>query len=230
MDIYPALDIQGGRVARAQGRRAEPRTALAELTRGGARWIHLVDFDRAYGRSANPQIIEDLLRAVPPRVATQVGGGLALEIDVDQMFTWGATRVIIGPRGALDAALVDRLVARHSAARLAAGIDAREGRVAPRGTAEISPVTARQLAERVRDQGIRTIVYNDVGRDGTLQGPDVDGAGGLAALGLDVIVSGGVGSLDDLVAARAAGLAGVIVGRALHEGRFTLAEALACVA
>ena len=93
-----------------------------------------------------------------------------------------------------------------------------------------SRASALELARRVRDQGARTVIYTDVARDGTLAGPDVDGARGIAALGLEVIASGGIASLDDLRRVREAGLAGAIVGRALHEGRFTIAEALACAA
>jgi phosphoribosylformimino-5-aminoimidazole carboxamide ribotide isomerase len=129
----------------------------------------------------------------------------------------------------VDAGVVDRLLARHGAARLAVGIDARQGRVAPRGTKEILELTAIDLAQRVSRQGIRTIIYNEVTRDGMLSGPDIEGAKKIAGLGVDVIVSGGVGSLDDLRAARGAGLAGVCVGRALYDGRFTIAEALACL-
>lgn len=227
MELYPAVDIEGGRVARAHGTAADPIVALAEFTRAGTRWIHLVDMDRAYGRGDNHEIIGAILNAAKVRV--QVGGGLFREIDIDKMFTHGATRVIIGPRGAVDSGIVERLLARHGATRLAVGIDAKHGRVAPRGTADILDLTAVELATRVARQGIHTIIYNAVTRDGALTGPDIEGAGQLAALGLDVIVSGGVGSLNDLRAAREAGLAGACVGRALYDGRFTVAEALACV-
>ncbi len=231
MELYPAVDIEGGRVARAHGAMAEPLAALDAFTRAGTRWIHLVDMDRAYGRPDNHDVIGAVLKAANVRV--QVGGGLFREIDIDQMFTLGATRVVIGPRGAVDngGGLVERLVARHGATRLAVGIDAKNGRVAPRGggTADILDLTARELARRVARFGIRTIIYNEVTRDGKLTGPDIAGARQLAELGLDVIVSGGVGSLDDLRAARAAQLAGACVGRALYDGKFTIAEALACL-
>jgi phosphoribosylformimino-5-aminoimidazole carboxamide ribotide isomerase len=229
VELYPAVDIEGGRVARAQGAMAQPLVALDSFTRAGTRWIHLVDMDRAYGRQDNHALIEAVLQAAAVHV--QVGGGLFREIDIDQMFTLGATRVVIGPRGAVDAGLVERMVARHGPTRLAVGIDAKDGRVAPRGTAEILDLTARDLALRVAQLGIRTIIYNEVTRDGKLSGPDIAGARQLAALGegLDVIVSGGVGSLDDLRAAKAARLAGACVGRALYEGKFTIAEALACL-
>lgn len=227
MELYPAVDIEGGRVVRAHGAVAEPLAALDAFTRAGTRWIHLVDMDRAYGRADNHELIGAVLQAAAVKV--QVGGGLFREIDIDQMFTLGATRVVIGPRGAVDSALVQRLVARHSATRLAVGIDAKDGHVAPRGTTDILDCTAQELARRMLRLGIRTIIYNEVTRDGKMTGPDIEGAQQLAALGVDVIVSGGVGSLDDLRAARAAQLAGVCVGRALYDGKFTIAEALACL-
>lgn len=228
MELYPAVDLEGGRVVRAHGDMAEPLRALAELTRAGARWIHLVDMDRAYARgSDNQPLMQAVINAATVRV--QVGGGLFREIDIDQMFTLGAARVIIGPRGAVDGGLVERLLARHGASRLAVGIDAKQGHVAPRGTTEILALSARDLATRVARQGIRTIIYNEVTRDGMMTGPDIEGAKQIADLGVDVIVSGGVGSLEDLRAARGAGLAGVCVGRALYDGRFTIAEALACL-
>jgi len=216
-------------VVRAHGAGAEPLRALAAFTNAGARWIHLVDMDRAYGRPDNHELIGAVLAAA--RIPVQVGGGLFRETDIEQMFTLGATRVVIGPRGAVDSGLVERLIARHGATRLAVGIDAKGGRVAPRGTKDILDLTARELATRVAGLGIRTIIYNEVTRDGKMTGPDIAGARELATLGgqLDVIVSGGVGSLDDLRAARAAGLAGACVGRALYDGKFTVAEALACL-
>jgi len=227
VELYPAVDVEGGRVARAHGAMAEPLAALDWFTRAGAHWIHLVDMDRAYGRKDNARILAAVLKAA--NVNVQVGGGLFKETDIDQMFTLGATRVVIGPRGAVDSGLVARLLARHGAERLAVGIDAKDGRVAPRGTSDVLDLTARQLAARVAGLGIRTIIYNEVTRDGKLTGPDVGGARQLAQLGLAVIVSGGVGSLDDLRAARAAGLAGACVGRALYDEKFTIAEALACL-
>lgn len=227
MELYPAVDIEGGRVARAHGAMTEPVAALDAFTRAGTRWIHLVDMDRAYGRPDNHELIGAVLRAATVQI--QVGGGLFQEADIDQMFTLGATRVVIGPRGAVDSGLVQRLVARYGATRLAAGIDAKDGRVAPRGTKDILDLTTVELAKRVARIGIRTVIYNEVSRDGKMTGPDIEGAKQLAALGLGVIVSGGVGSLDDLRAARAARLAGACVGRALYDGKFTIAEALACL-
>jgi len=230
VELYPAVDVQGGRVARAPAALADPLAALERCARAGARWAHFVDLDRAFGRGANDDVTRACVRA--PGMRVQVGGGVSTEAAVDELLSWGAARVVLGAAAAADAGLVDRLLARHGADRVAVAIDARDGQLAPRGGAQGAPPIAVQgLARRLRAQGARTIVYTDVTRDGTLGGPDLAGARALGAtLDLEVIVSGGFASLDDLRAARAAGLAGAIVGRALHEARFTLAEALACIA
>ena len=229
MEVYPAVDVQGGRVARAAAT-VDPVALVHRYARDGARWIHFVDLDRALGQGENRGLARRVM--AESTVQVQVGGGLTTDAEIAEALTWGARRVVIGSAGALDAELVARLVARHGADRLAVGIDARNGRVAPRGSKMVLDVSPLEVAERVRPVGARTIVYADAERDGTLTGPDVEGAGAIAALGggLQVVVSGGVGSLDDLRRVRDAGLAGAIVGRALHEGRFTLREALACAA
>ncbi len=240
MELYPAVDVQGGRVVRlrqgaadqATAYDADPLTALERIVRAGARWVHFVDLDRALGRGSNRAVARAFLAAAAPPLRVQAGGGLRTEDAIDEMLAWGAARVVIGTKAATDPALVERLLARHGAERLAVGIDARDGRVAVRGWTEVFDLTPVELATRVLGQGARTVIYTDVARDGMLAGPDLAGARVLAALdpGLEVIASGGVASLDDLRAVRAAGLGGAIVGRALYEGKFTLAEALACVA
>jgi phosphoribosylformimino-5-aminoimidazole carboxamide ribotide isomerase len=236
VELYPAVDVQGGRVVRLRQGEARRATAYADdpvavaqqIARAGARWMHFVDLDRAFGTGDNRELARRLLSAVTVQV--QVGGGLRTEEAIEEMLAWGASRVVIGTKAATDPALVETLLARYGAERLAVGIDSKDGRVAMRGWTEVFDLTALQLAERVRDQGARTAIYTDVARDGMLAGPDVDGARAIAAFGLDVIASGGVASLDDLRTIRDAGLAGAIVGRALYEGRFTLAEALRCIA
>jgi len=236
VELYPAVDVQGGRVVRlrqGEAHRAtayarDPLTVARRFTRAGARWVHFVDLDRALGVGDNRALAQRFLSAA--QVKVQVGGGLRTEEAIDEMLGWGATRVVIGTKAATDPGIVERLLARHGAERLAVGIDAKQGRVAVRGWTEVFDLTTLELARRVRAQGARTAIYTDVARDGMLAGPDVDGACAIAALGLDVIASGGVASLDDLRRIRDAGLAGAIVGRALYEGRFTLAEALRCIA
>ena len=208
---------------------ADDPVALArEFARSGARWVHFVDLDRALGTGDNRALAERLLAETP--IAVQVGGGLGTQRAIEEMLGWGAARVVIGARAASDAALLARLFARHGATRLVVGIDALRGRVAPRGSTEMLDLSALELARRAQAHGARSVVYTDVERDGALAGPDLPGACALAALGLEVIASGGIAALDDLRQVKAAGLAGAIVGRALYEGRFTLAEALACVA
>lgn len=209
-------------------RAAEDPIALArEFARAGARWLHVVDLDRAFGRGDNRALARRLLAAAP--VSVQVGGGLGTARAVEEMLEWGAARVVIGGRAAADAGLVARLLKRHGPARLAVGIDALGGRVAPRGTTDVLDVSPLALGHELCARGARTVIYTDVERDGTLSGPDIGGARALAALGLDVIASGGIAALEDLRQVQGAGLAGAIVGRALHDGRFTLAEALACI-
>jgi phosphoribosylformimino-5-aminoimidazole carboxamide ribotide isomerase len=235
VELYPAVDVQGGRVVRLRQGDAHQSTAYADdplaqaqaFVQDGARWVHFVDLDRAFGRGDNRDLARGFLAAAPTRV--QVGGGLRSAEAIEEMLAWGAARVVIGTKAATDPALVDTLLARHGPERLAIGIDARDGQVAVRGWTETFDLTALELAQRVRRQGARTVIYTDVARDGMLTGPDLGGARAIAALGLEVIASGGVATLADLGAVRDAGLAGAIVGRALYEGRFTVREALACL-
>jgi phosphoribosylformimino-5-aminoimidazole carboxamide ribotide isomerase len=234
VELYPAVDIQGGRVVRLRQGEAHRATAYGddpvavarEFARAGARWVHFVDLDRAFGHGDNRALARRFLAAVEVKV--QVGGGLRTEEAIEEVLAWGAARVVIGTKAATDAGIVERLLARHGPERLVVGIDAKNGQVAVRGWTEVFDLTAIELADRVKRQGARTVIYTDVARDGMLVGPDVAGARAIAALGLDVIASGGVASLDDLRQIRDGGLAGAIVGRALYEGRFTLSEALQC--
>jgi phosphoribosylformimino-5-aminoimidazole carboxamide ribotide isomerase len=236
VELYPAVDVQGGRVVRLRQGDAHRSTAYAEdpvtvvrqFARDGARWVHFVDLDRALGQGDNRALARRVLGEAGLRI--QVGGALRHAAAIDEMLAWGATRVVIGTQAATDPAVVAQLMAQHGAARLAVGIDVKDGQAAVRGGTEVFDLSALELARRVQAQGVRTVIYTDVDRDGMLAGPDVDGARAVAALGLDVIASGGVASLDDVRRLRAAELAGVVIGRALYEGRFTLAEALACSA
>jgi phosphoribosylformimino-5-aminoimidazole carboxamide ribotide isomerase len=226
VELYPAVDVQGGRVARSAA--PDPLAVARQFARDGARWVHFVDLDRALGTGDNRELARRFVTGA--ELLVQVGGALGTEPAIAEMLAWGASRVVVGTRAALDERMVGRLLARHGADRLAIGIDARDGRVAARGSTTVVDMLPVELARRVLSLGARTVIYTDAARDGTLSGPDLDGARAIAALGLDVIVSGGVASLEDLRRAADVGLAGVIVGRALHEGRFTLAEALACAA
>jgi phosphoribosylformimino-5-aminoimidazole carboxamide ribotide isomerase len=234
VDLFPAIDIRHGRVVRLSQGEATRQTVYGEdpvavaerFADEGAAWIHLVDLDRAFGEGENLSLVRRIVDLVGGRVRVQLGGGLRTVALVREGIEQGVTRAVIGTAAAIDPAVVSDAVAVLGADRIAVGIDAREGRVAIRGWTETSDLTAEALARRVAGEGVRTVVYTDVARDGMLTGPDLDGARRLQATGVGVIASGGIAGAGDIRAAREAGLTGAIVGRALYEGRLTLVEAL----
>jgi phosphoribosylformimino-5-aminoimidazole carboxamide ribotide isomerase len=234
VDLLPAIDIRNGRVVRlSQGERArqtvygdDPLSVAERFVDQGARWIHLVDLDRAFGAGDNQPIISAIADRLATRVQLQLGGGLRSGDLIRAGLDLGLARVVIGTAAAIDSTFVPEMVASLGAERLAVGIDARDGRVALRGWTETSSRRAEDLARQVVRDGIQTIIYTDIGRDGMLAGPDLAGAVELRATGAGVVVSGGVSSSSDIRAACQAGLAGVIIGKALHEGRIDLAEAI----
>ena len=238
MDLFPAIDIRHGRVVRLSQGEATRQTvygddpvAVAErFAEQGAAWIHVVDLDRAFGDGENLALVRTIVAQMGASVRVQLGGGLRTLARIRDGLDQGVARVVLGTAAALDPGVVTAAVAAAGAERIAVGIDARAGRVTIRGWTETSELTPEALARRVAGEGVRTIIYTDVARDGMLTGPDLDGARRLQAAGLGVIASGGVAGLADIRAAREAGLAGVIVGRALYEGRLGLPEALEAAA
>lgn len=238
MDLFPAIDIRHGRVVRLSQGEATRQTVYGEdpvavaerFVEQGASWIHVVDLDGAFGQGENLDLVRRVVARAGRRARVQLGGGLRTVERVRQGLDQGASRVVIGTAAAVDPTVVPAAIAAAGAERIAVGIDARDGRVAIRGWTETSALTAEALAGRVVGQGVRTLVYTDVARDGMLAGPDLEGARRLQATGAAVIVSGGISGLDDLVAVRRAGLAGAIIGRALYEGRILLSEALEAAA
>jgi phosphoribosylformimino-5-aminoimidazole carboxamide ribotide isomerase len=238
VDLYPAIDIRHGRVVRlSQGEPTrqtvygdDPVAVADHFAEQGAEWIHVVDLDRAFGDGENLALVRRIVARAGWRVKVQLGGGLRSVEQVRAGLEQGVSRVVLGTAAALDPAIVPAVLAAEGVDRIAIGIDARDGRVAIRGWTETSSLTADALARRVASDGARTIIYTDVARDGMLEGPDLEGARRLQRTGAAVIASGGVGGVADVRAAREAGLAGMIVGRALYEGRFGLAEALEAAA
>jgi phosphoribosylformimino-5-aminoimidazole carboxamide ribotide isomerase len=238
VDLFPAIDIRHGRVVRLSQGEATRQTVYGEdpvavaerFVEQGAAWIHVVDLDRAFGDGDNLALVRRIVARAGRCARVQLGGGLRTAERVREGLDQGASRVVIGTAAAVDPSVVSAAVAAAGAERIAVGIDARNGRVAIRGWTEISGLTADELARRVVGEGVRTLVYTDVARDGMLTGPDLDGARRLQATGAAVIASGGISGLADLVAVRRAGLAGAIVGRALYEGRIQLSEALEAAA
>lgn len=239
MDLYPAIDLLDGRAVRLyQGDYAretvynnDPVAQAHEFAAAGARWIHVVDLDAARtGTPRNKDVIAAICDAVD--VPIQTGGGVRSDEAADALFEAGVARVVLGTAALEDPDLVRRLASRHA---VAVGLDARGREVAVRGWEEGSGKDLLDVARGFADAGVEALIVTEIGRDGTLEGPDLEGLGEvLESTELPVIASGGVGSLADLVALeelRSVGrrLSGVIVGRALYEGAFTLRDALGAV-
>jgi phosphoribosylformimino-5-aminoimidazole carboxamide ribotide isomerase len=238
VELYPAIDIRSGRVVRLiQGEATrqtvygdDPASVAETFVNAGARWIHVVDLDRAFGDGDNEAAVRRLIERVAGRARIQAGGGFRTLELIQRGMALGLSRVVVGTAAATDPGFLSAVTAQVRAERLAVGVDVRGGRVALRGWTETSSLTAAELVRRALDAGIRTLIYTDVARDGTLEGPDVGGALQLQEEGAAVILSGGVASPADIQRAAEAGLAGAIVGRALYEGRFDLPQALRAAA
>jgi phosphoribosylformimino-5-aminoimidazole carboxamide ribotide isomerase len=199
----------------------------------GAQWIHVVDLDAARtGQPANLAVIESIVAAVPCPV--QAGGGVRSAAAAGALLLAGAARVVIGTAAVEDPGLVDDLCTIHPG-HIAVGLDARGREVAVRGWTEGSGRDLLELTRRFEASGVSALVITEIARDGTMEGPSLDQLREvLGATELPVIASGGIGGLGDLQAlagleAEGRGLHGAIVGRALYEHRFSLAEALAAV-
>ncbi len=240
MILFPAIDIKGGKCVRLlRGEMStatvfndDPAAQAASFFAAGCRWVHVVDLDGAFaGRSENVAAVKDILAAArDSRAAVQLGGGIRDRRSVDDWLEHGVARVILGTAALRDPALVKAACRAHPG-RIVVGIDAREGRVAIEGWAK---ATARQAIDLARDfegAGVAAIVYTDIERDGALLGVNVEATATLAKqLATPVIASGGVASLADLASLKAHesdGIAGVICGRALYDGRIDLKRALA---
>jgi phosphoribosylformimino-5-aminoimidazole carboxamide ribotide isomerase len=237
VDLFPAVDIRDGRVVRLSQGEASRETsyhddpvAQAEgFADAGARWIHVVDLDRAFGTGENLGTIRRLAERTRGRARVQVGGGVRSLDALSAVLALGVERVVLGTAAVTEPALVPAALRLAGSGRIAIGLDAKGGRIAIRGWVETTDLLVDDLCLRVLREGATTIIYPDVSRDGMLSGPDLEGAKRLQGLGAQVIASGGVSALGDLRAASAARLAGIIVGRAIYEGRFTVREALEAV-
>ena len=227
MQILPAIDIDGGRVARgARGASGDPLEEARACVAKGVGWVHVVDMDRVFGTGENDALVEQMARISEGHL--QLGGGLTGLEPIRTALGWGVGRVVVGP-SAVESGLGE-LACEVRADRLAASIDVRAGRVYARSAGRYLTTPPHILVDHAVDVGVRTVVYRDLDRDGQLEGADHHGARQLLGRGAAVMLAGGIASLDEIRQAAAAGLAGVIVGRAVHEGRFTFAEALSCLA
>jgi len=239
MWIIPAIDLKDGRCVRlTQGRMQDetvysddPVSVARRWAAAGAEWLHVVDLDAAVaGHTRNRDCIRRIVAAAG--IPVQVGGGLRTAADVDACLSIGVRRAIIGTAATGDLALLRDLCRRHPG-RIAVGIDARNGRVATHGWTRTTDIAAVDLARRVEEAGVEAIIFTDIHRDGMQTGPNIDETRRLAeAVRLPVIASGGVGSLEHIEALlplEAAGVVGVITGKALYSGavEFAAARALA---
>jgi phosphoribosylformimino-5-aminoimidazole carboxamide ribotide isomerase len=237
MILFPAIDLKGGAVVRLTRGAMESATTYGDdpaaqakkFAAQGFAWLHVVDLDGAFaGASRNTTAVEGILRAVD--LPVQLGGGIRDEARIEAWLDKGVARVILGTVAARDPDLVRR-AARRWPARVAVGIDARDGRVAVEGWAEVSELGDVELAQRFEDAGVAAIIHTNIFRDGTGAGLDVDGSLRLArAVRIPVIVSGGLGSMADierLTQPDAAILEGVVAGKALYDGRLDPEAALA---
>ena len=237
MKIYPAIDILGGKAVRLKQGRAsdatvygEPLEMAVKWVSKGAEWLHVVDLDGAFqGKPKNLDLLRDMAAAVP-NAKIQVGGGVRSMSVVESLLDAGVQRVVLGTAAVQDPDFVKHALAERKH-NIAIGIDARDGNVHVAGWTEDSHVAAVDLAQRLEDLGARLFIYTDIARDGVLEGPNIEATQELLeGTNSSVIASGGVASLTDvrrLSELHHWRLEGVIIGKALYEGRFQIEEALA---
>ena len=233
MIVIPAIDLMGGEVVRLEkgdfdtkkvyaGR---PADKAAEFVRAGATLVHVVDLD---GAKAGWPVNLDSVRAVcqVPGLEVELGGGLRSLPDIEKVLALGVKYVVVGTAAVERLGLVEA-ACKAFPGRVRAGIDARNGEVKVAGWVSGTGLAVAEVARRVKAAGVALVEYTDVGRDGMFSGVDAAGAAKLAQeAGVEVVASGGVASLADVRACREAGLAGVIVGKAIYEGRLSLQEAV----
>lgn len=236
MLIVPSIDLRGGKVVRLlQGDYAQqttydvdPRQVAHDYLAAGARWLHIVDLDGAkLGRPVQMETIRWLL-ASSSGLQVQVGGGVRTTQDVRALLDAGAARVVVGTAALENWDWFGKLVAdREFADRLVLAIDARGGVIATRGWTHSSGTRVLEIARRVRGMKLAGLLYTDIAVDGTLSGPNLARTKELVeSTDVPVIASGGVGTLDHVLALRDTGAWGVIIGRALYEGKVDLAAAV----
>lgn len=235
--VYPAIDLRQGRVVRLErgdpARQTvfghDPQAVAKRWVAAGATWLHVVNLDGAFQESGAANW-EALATLTGLGAQVQFGGGLRNLEDVERAFHHGVTRVVLGTAAVERPELVETTVARFGAAQVAVGLDARDGIVRTRGWQAEAGLETLALAQRMASVGVTTAVHTDISRDGVFAGVNAASSAELAReSGLHVIASGGVASLEDVRRAAAhaqQGVTGVIVGRALYEGRLDLAEAL----
>jgi phosphoribosylformimino-5-aminoimidazole carboxamide ribotide isomerase len=230
MILYPAIDLKDGQCVRLRQGRMEDATSFSAnpaaqakvFAEAGCEWLHIVDLNGAFeGRPVNAEAVREIVASRQSSVVSkiQLGGGIRDLVTIESWLSLGIARVILGTVAVKNPALV-REACQNFPGQIAVGIDAKDGFVATEGWAEVSQITALDLAKRFEDAGVAAIIHTDIARDGEMQGPNLEATVALAeAVSIPVIVSGGVASLEDLRRIRShAKLNGAIVGRAIYEG------------
>ncbi len=235
MQLYPAIDMKGGKCVRLRQGSFDKVTIysdtpadMAELwVSQGASFLHLVDLDGALaGRSVNEEAIRAVLSRV--EVPVQLGGGIRSRESVEYLLSLGITRCIIGTKAVERPEFIRELVEEFGPDRIVIGVDAKDGMVAVEGWEKVSTLPALDLCMQMKEYGAAHIVYTDIPRDGMLTGPNVTYTKLLTEkTGLDVIASGGVSCMEDLVRLSESGIRGAIIGKAIYENRISLPEAAA---
>ena len=232
MKLFPAIDLLGGLVVRLEEGKRERATVfhhrpielVAELAQGGADRLHVVDLDGAFGEPRQLALLASLIAASP--IPVEVGGGIRDRAAIDSVVALGAAFVVLGTAAVRSPALVEHACRAHPG-RIIVAVDARDGIVAVEGWTISGGITARDLTARAAAWGAAAVLYTDIARDGLTRGPNVEATAALTrAADIPVIASGGVGSLDDIARLRDAGIPAAVVGRALYDGRFTVADAV----
>jgi len=233
MVIYPAIDLKGKKCVRLVQGKFDDMTVYSDnpvnmahkWENMGAEYLHLVDLDGArLGQPKNIDIISEV--AASAKIPVQMGGGIRSMEMIEKILSAGIQRVILGTSAVKQPELVKEALEKHGD-RIAIGIDAKDGLVAIEGWEQTSGFTAVDFAIKMKNMGAKTIIYTDISRDGMLSGPNLEAMAVMAeAVGIDVIASGGVGSLEDIKNLKKTGVYGVIVGKALYAGNIDLKEAL----
>ena len=237
MLVLPAVDIKGGRCVRLlRGERGSEKVYFDDPVRAalvwqdeGARLVHVVDLDGAWeGMPKNWKVVSRILKAV--EVPIQLGGGLRSLEAIGRVLDAGVERAVLGTAAVEEPGLVAEAVRRFGPERIVVGLDVKDGEVAVKGWTEGSGLSPSVLGLRMRDLGVTRALYTDISRDGALSGPNIEAIRKFAeSTGLKLIASGGISSLEDVVKIRGLepfGVEGMVVGRALYEGRFSLREAI----
>lgn len=241
MQLYPAIDILDGTVVRLmQGDYdqvteygSDPASIATEFVRQGAPALHVVDLDGAReGRPVNLDAVTEIARHV--QVPIQLGGGLRTLAAIEAAQESGVDRVIMGTVALTDRALLEEALARVGPGRLVVSVDYRDNRVATEGWVEARDISPEELIAELEAIGVETVLCTRIETDGTMEGPDLNGLNRIAdRTEVGLIASGGVGSIEDLAVLKGGtpgNVDGVIVGRALYEGKFTVAEAMEVLA